>query len=258
MNIYGRFTWGARHGAGFGPAPLPATEVWLHHSVTETLPASAEFAVEAAAMRTLESIGERRFGGGISYTFAVFPSGRVFEGHGVGREGAHTKGHNSVGRAILLVGNYQEHRPTDQQIDAAADLLAHGHRAGWWTSPRLAGGHRDVPGASTLCPGRWADAVIPAINARASQGAAPPVLSPRPPSPRPMVLRFGSTDPEVRRLQEFMVRVFPSYNRYTPTSYYGTATTAGIREFQERVGIGIDGATGPQTRLQLARFGYDG
>lgn len=176
MKITTRDQWGARHPDGFAPAALPAAEVWLHHSVTLApdlawVDADGDRVDddETAAMRLLEQIGQDRFGGGFSYTFAVMPSGRVYEGHSIGRRGAHTKGRNSIARAIVLVGDYDRHRPTPAQLRTVAELLVHGHRAGWWRQPRLAGGHQDAPGASTACPGRHAQAAIPVINQAAQQ-----------------------------------------------------------------------------------------
>lgn len=156
QRVIPRAEWGARYAAGFGPAPLPATEVWLHHSATTPL------ADDHATVRQLEQIGQDRFGGGISYTFLITPAGRVFEGHGVGRRGAHTRGHNTQGRAICLAGNYETSPVTQPQIDAVRWLLAHGHGQRWWTAPRLTGGHRDV--SPTACPGQRAYDLIPLLN----------------------------------------------------------------------------------------------
>lgn len=176
MEIISRTRWGARYDRGFRAAPLPASEVWLHHSVTlapdlQWVDADKDGVEddEERAMRTLEQIGEDRFGGGISYTFAVMPSGRVYEGHGVDRQGAHTGGRNDISRAIVLVGNYDTHRPTAAQIASVAALLREGHGRGWWKRPVLNGGHRQAPGASTACPGRYGMAAIAPINQKAQQ-----------------------------------------------------------------------------------------
>ena len=185
LTIIGRARWGARRDRGFGPAPLPASEVWLHHSVTiapnlSYLDADRDAVDddEERAMRTLEDIGEQRFGRGISYTFAVMPSGRVYEGHGVDRVGAHTAGRNSIARAIVLVGDYSRQAVTQAQVHAVAALLQHGRARGWWRRARLNGGHQQAPGATTACPGHNAMAVIPRINKLA---AGPPVGGPPPP-----------------------------------------------------------------------------
>lgn len=168
MEIISRARWGARHARGFAAAPLPAKEVWLHHSVTSGGGVTASFETDAQAVRLLEQIGQARFGGGISYTFAVTESGRVFEGHGIDRRGAHTGGRNSIARAIVLVGDYSRRDPTPLQLASVAELLALGRANGWWPAARLNGGHRDAPGASTSCPGDQAWNRIPAINTAAS------------------------------------------------------------------------------------------
>lgn len=170
-SIISRARWGAQYDRGFRDAPLPAGEVWLHHSVT-VAPDLKWIDVdkdgveddEERAMRTLELIGEQRFGGGISYTFAVMPSGRIYEGHGVERQGAHTGGRNDVARAIVLVGDYEANQVTNAQIRAVAWLLRHGHASRWWTRRTLNGGHRQAPGANTACPGKHGMTAIPVIN----------------------------------------------------------------------------------------------
>lgn len=171
MQIITRDEWGARHRDGFEHAPIPARELYLHHSVTIAPDLVPPWDDDDAAIRTLERIGQERFRGGISYTHAVTPVGRVYEGTGAGRMGAHTGGRNSISHAIVLVGNYDTDRPPDAMLDAVAELVAHGHARGWWPA-QLTGGHRDAPGASTACPGRFAQALIPVINHRALQGGA--------------------------------------------------------------------------------------
>ncbi len=71
-------------------------------------------------------------------------------------------------------------------------------------------------------------------------------------------LRRGDKGAAVLRLQEFMVRTFPTYNSYGPNGTFGPATEAGVKEFQRRVGLGDDGVVGPATNGALARFGYRG
>lgn len=177
MEIISRTRWGAIYSRGFTSAPLPADEVWLHHSVTlapdlEWIDADRDGVEddEERAMRTLEQIGQDRFGGGISYTWLVMPSGRVYDGHGVDRQGSHTGGRNDRARAICFVGNYDTHRPTPAQVRSAAWLLQEGKRRGWLKAARLNGGHRDLK--STACPGQHAYALIDDINRLA---AGPPI-----------------------------------------------------------------------------------
>ncbi|MFC5997102.1 peptidoglycan recognition family protein [Pseudonocardia hispaniensis] len=200
MEIISRRAWGARYPAGFGPAPLPATRLYLHHSVTVAPDLTPPFIDDDAAIRTLEHIGQQRFGGGISYTFAITPVGRIYEGHGIDREGAHTKGLNRSARAICWVGNYDRDRPTPQLVAATAWLVRYGYTQGWWAQPRLTGGHRDAPGAATACPGRHAYALIGDINLAA--GAAGPRSTP---SPRPRGGPFMALSDDEQR--ELLARV---------------------------------------------------
>lgn len=160
MKIISRSAWGARYADGAGPAPLPARDVWLHHS--------AGGQDGAAGVRALEAIGQARFGSGISYTWVIDRQGRIYQGHSVGRQGTHTYAHNDIGRAICLIGNYEVEHPTTAALDAVVWLLGHAHAKGWTSVPRLAGGHRDV--RATACPGRHAYAAIPEINRSATGG----------------------------------------------------------------------------------------
>jgi hypothetical protein len=119
---------------------------------------------EAAEVRRLEVVTQARFGCGMSYTFLVPPRGRdVYQGHTMGRVGAHTLGHNGRGRAICLIGNYELHEMTNGQITAVAETMVVEHRAGRHRSHRLNGGHSDA-GSQTACPGVKARRRILEIN----------------------------------------------------------------------------------------------
>jgi len=177
LRIISRAEWGARYDNGGGPAPIPASECWLHHSVTGAPGVDATFEQDVAAILALERIGEDRFGQGMSYTWPICPSGRIFEGHGVGRLGAHTGGRNGVARAICFVGNYETSRPSTAQIRSAAWLLQHGRDREWLRVAALRGGHRDVlrltgDSIATDCPGAHAYTRIGDINRLA---AGPPI-----------------------------------------------------------------------------------
>jgi peptidoglycan hydrolase-like protein with peptidoglycan-binding domain len=168
MKIYTRSEWSAAHPAGAGPAAKPATTLWLHHTAGKSGAVSATVEQDCALLRELEQIGQSRFGRGISYTFVITRSGRIFEGTGPGREGSHTRGLNRTGAAICLTGNYQTIEPNDKQLAALTWLVRHGAERGWWKDAQLAGGHQDAPGAATACPGRNLLSRVPEVNAAAT------------------------------------------------------------------------------------------
>lgn len=176
--IISRETWGAKHNDGFYNRKVGRLDKWLHHSVTLQLAIDAALASEYREMRKLDDIGQSRFKGGISYTFVIFPSGRIYEGHSIGRVGAHTAGRNSISAGICLAGNYETNQVTAEQVASLAWLLNQGIDRGWWTEPKLDGGHRDTK--STACPGKNAYAKIPAINKLAKSGDVVPVAKPNP------------------------------------------------------------------------------
>lgn len=70
----------------------------------------------------------------------------------------------------------------------------------------------------------------------------------------------GDRSERVWVLQRHMTSVYPGYNRYEPTGFYGDSTTAGIAEFQDRVGItgpDADGMiVGPRTMRELMQRGF--
>ncbi|WP_129787033.1 peptidoglycan recognition protein family protein [Promicromonospora panici] len=151
LSIASRASWGARYPDGDLTLTGLAVEVFVHHSVTAQLSADASIAAEAEQMRALESVGQSRFGTGISYNVVIFPSGRAYQGVSWNRRGTHTGGRNSTSRSICFAGNYETNQPTAAQISTAAAIYREGKQR-WWTQAAPLYGHRDV--SQTACPGR--------------------------------------------------------------------------------------------------------
>lgn len=181
--IHSRASWGARHADGVGNRPVGNLEVYLHHSVTKQLPVDATVEEERVQIRVVEGIGQQRFGRGMSYTFLIPPSGRIYQGvsphrisyhSGGGRDG---KPRNTLGAAICLVGNTDANEMTPQQADAIVWLLRHGvDDVGLWPVAEITEGHRDFK--QTACPGGHAYSLIGDINRRARQGSVKPTTTP--------------------------------------------------------------------------------
>ena len=90
--------------------------------------------------------------GDIGYHFLIGPSGRVFEGRSLEWQGAHAYKDNNVGNVgICLLGNFEETRPTPEQLRALEGLVA--DLSARYDIPRnRVYGHREF--RTTLCPGR--------------------------------------------------------------------------------------------------------
>lgn len=161
-----RSTWKPRYSNGFrviGTQEWIAAgkELWLHHSVTNPPGPDATLEEDCAHMRVFEQIGQNRFGGGISYTWVIMPSGRVFEGHSVDRQGAHTANRNNRSRAICLAGNYDVNDLPKRMQDAVVLLLRE-------LGATIDGPHSAV--YATACPGKHAKAKIQNMNTTAVSG----------------------------------------------------------------------------------------
>lgn len=89
--------------------------------------------------------------------------------------------------------------------------------------------------------------------------------APTAPKPTTSVLKEGAKGAEVRKLQDFLRRVFPSYRSEVSVKRnsvisvdadFGKQTTAWVKEFQQRTGLKQDGIVGPATWSKLRGFGY--
>ena len=162
--IIARSVWGAKPASlPTTPMRLPATQVFIHHSVT---PVSQD---PYADMRVIEAIGLQRFGQ-FSYSYVIHPEGHVLEGCGLMR-GAHTAKRNSTSFGICHVGNYEERSPKAQQIDATRQLIHDLTVAGHLIPGADIQGHREV--YSTACPGSKLFALLDVIR-HPWEGAAVP------------------------------------------------------------------------------------
>jgi len=164
--IIPRSVWKPQYANGFAVIGVDewlaaGKELWLHHSVTNPPGPDATLEEDCAHMREFEAIGQSRFGGGISYTWVVMPSGRIFEGHSLDRQGSHTYMRNNKSRAICLAGKYHLNALPQRMQNSVALLLRE-------LDATIDGPHSAV--YATDCPGEYARSKIPSMNALALNG----------------------------------------------------------------------------------------
>ncbi len=170
-----RASWGARYADGDKTLTGLAAEVFVHHTVSTQLPATATVDQERAQVRAVEQTGQNRFGTGISYNVLIFPSGRAYQGVSWNRRGTHTGGRNSTSRSICFVGNYETNQPTAAQLATAAAIYDEG-RGKWWKITAPLRGHCDV--SVTACPGKNVFSRLPEIRAGNPGGTPAPAPAP--------------------------------------------------------------------------------
>jgi hypothetical protein len=157
MIAVSRTEWGAQHGQGDLIGPV--STVVVHH--TAGAPVADDPVIEGLYVREVEADHRSRGWAGIGYNWVIFPSGRVFEGRGWRRKGAHARQANgtSVGVAFHMHGSRE--RPTDAAVAAFRGLVAEGVRAGHLVEPVQVTGHRDY--VATECPGTILYAMLPGL-----------------------------------------------------------------------------------------------
>ena len=93
----------------------------------------------------------KRSYGDIGYHFIVDGSGCVWEGRSLSYEGAHVSNENEKNIGVMLLGNFEEQNPSDEQIGTMtklSEILCKKYRI----ERHKIYGHRDL-GAS-VCPGK--------------------------------------------------------------------------------------------------------
>ncbi|CAN7937003.1 unnamed protein product, partial [Ixodes hexagonus] len=87
----------------------------------------------------------------ISYSFLIGGDGRVYEGRGWDRIGAHTLGYNNQSLAFAFIGDFSNHIPNRRMLIAAQRLIGCGIALGKIRPDYTLHGHRDAN--CRQCPG---------------------------------------------------------------------------------------------------------
>lgn len=246
IDIISRRVWGNSYGLGWGKRPLPAEHVILHHTETNAPPVGATLEQDIKAVKYVDYIGYTRFNyageqAGISYTWVVPPSGRVFEGHDVERQASHTAGHNYSGVGIALIGNYDNDLVNEKQIDAIARLLLEAQANGLIKNAKVDFNHNDT--FNTACPGKNALRAREAINARVKkikEGTDKPVVVEPPADPNQ-----GFTSAYITDIQSSLARL--SYYNGRLSGHLPDVSGA-VKSFQTDNGLTADGLPGSTTK----------
>ena len=170
QRIISRQEWGARPPKRT-PRPLvmPTPELWLHHTAGAIMADDPDDIVspeDLTRIRSIQAFHQSKWDD-IGYNLLLDPDGNVFEGRGVGVQGAHVKGRNHLSHGIAVMGDFRTQPVPPELDDSLAHLVRHGINRGWWRYP-ITGGHRDAPGAATTCPGHLAE-IIPRVNELATR-----------------------------------------------------------------------------------------
>lgn len=101
------------------------TRITVHHDANNAVGLSGASAVT----HRLNSIRDAHLRRGntwvdIGYHYIIDPDGRVWEGRPIAVEGAHVADTNDHNLGVMLLGNFEQHRPTPAQFDMLDRFLA--------------------------------------------------------------------------------------------------------------------------------------
>lgn len=151
-----------QHPGPLGPALdlTRVTGVDLHHTAAGWTD-DVEGNLYGIAKYTYDKFGRS------SYNFAIHPADAdvVYEMQGL-RRGAHNDGENSTRLGLVVLGNYDQSRPSLEVVRTVGRFVRHAHESGWTTRLHVKG-HRDTD--ATSCPGRNLYAQFPTIRTIASE-----------------------------------------------------------------------------------------
>ena len=254
-----RRQWGARGNGGSSIGRV--SEVIGHTEAGADISASASVDQEERRMRAIDafhlSLG---WSGGFGYSVAVFPSGRIYEGRGYRRSGAHTQGKNRTALAFVIPGHGDRTPMTDAAIKGVRSWIGEGVKEGHISSDPDITGHRDH--SSKSCPG---DKIYPQLQR--VRGVTGPEDADPPPDDggdggggdsggSSDTIRRGSKGSVVRRwqrqLQEWNADALP---RYGADGDFGDETAEWTAKFMQESGLTSgrpsNPIVGPRTRAKM-------
>ncbi|XP_033112156.1 peptidoglycan recognition protein 1-like isoform X2 [Anneissia japonica] len=149
VTIVSRSDWGARAPKSTSQLSLPVKYVFIHH--TDGRACTSQSSCSSVVRGIQNYHMDDRGWDDIGYSFLIGEDGKVYEGRGWDRVGAHTRGYNDVGIAISFMGNFSNIKPKQIALDAAKNLINCGVRLRKVSTTYILRGHRDM--GTTTCPG---------------------------------------------------------------------------------------------------------
>jgi len=132
---------------------LPVTTITVHHDGLDQLIWSTDPRAMAERIERYRVGHLARGWGDIGYHLVIDRSGVLWQGRSIRWQGAHVKNHNEGNIGVLVMGNFEEQKPTAAQIQTLRRVIVDLRRVYGVREGQLYT-HREWPDADTLCPGR--------------------------------------------------------------------------------------------------------
>ncbi|KAK3106014.1 hypothetical protein FSP39_010927, partial [Pinctada imbricata] len=150
VQIFSRDTWGARNPVSYEPfLPRSVALIFIHHTAG---PSCVTKESCASILRDIQGSQIDELGWhDINDNFFVGEDGRIYEGRGWMRVGAHTRGYNNKSLSVSVIGNFTSFSPNETALDAVRSFLTCALETGYLEKDYGLYAHREV--SDTECPG---------------------------------------------------------------------------------------------------------
>lgn len=157
--VVARDVHGVYRTGGYGEHTVVEWDV--HHAAG---PRPATMGEAIALIRSYDRSHAAKWRGGIGYHEIYDADGRIYAVRAPGAIGAHVALKNTGRYGVCFLDNFESRRPTAAQLRTLRARATEAPPAGLPDLRRLRGpyGHREVPGQSTACPGRY---MLPHVQA---------------------------------------------------------------------------------------------
>jgi hypothetical protein len=142
---------------------LPPTKITLHHEgwTPVYFTAAQDTADRLEVIR--RSHLNRMTAGDIGYHFIVDRTGRIWEGRSLAYQGAHVKDNNEHNVGIMVLGNFDQQAPSDEQLNAVRTAVTT-IRSQYRIAARNVFTHQEIN--PTACPGSNLQPKIVSLRSR--------------------------------------------------------------------------------------------
>ena len=171
LNILTRAAWGANPPVA-EMKPHKISRITIHHTATLQKPERALVEKMQALQKFSQNPGTLGNGKAkpawpdVPYHFYIDCHGEIAEGRDAKFVGDTNTAYDPSGHLlVVLEGNFEEEKPTEQQLAALRKLLISMMKR-YRIAPELIGSHKDF--AETLCPGKHLQELVPAIRKQAT------------------------------------------------------------------------------------------
>lgn len=164
LNVLSRRRWTTSAPRAGQTRPMNGvTRLTVHHEGSQSVNFTAESTTRDRLVSILSTHTGSRGWGDIGYHYIIDRAGRIWEGRPADRQGAHVSGGNEHNLGVMVLGNFEQQSPTQDQLDSLLAAMRY-FKSAYRLDAQQIFTHRELD--QTACPGR---ALQPSIDTMRSR-----------------------------------------------------------------------------------------